>query len=71
LFEGFKNDLSGGFRQQIVAYDGGSSMTRADLGFTNIRNIAFTVTDAGLVGGVTGVSILLDNLLYELAPAAN
>jgi hypothetical protein len=69
LFEGAKNDLSGGSRQQIVTYDGGSSMTRADLGFANIRNIAFTVTDAGLVGGVAEVSLLLDNLLYELAPA--
>ena len=43
---------------------------RADLGFENIRNIAFAVTDAGLVGDITEVSLLLDNLLYELAPAA-
>lgn len=71
LFEAATNSLSGIPRQETVEYDGGSSMALANLQFKDIRNFAFTITEAGLVGDLnTPVTLLLDNLIYGLIPAA-
>lgn len=56
----------GGPKQEVQSYDGGSKMTKAQLGYKDVRSLSFTVSTAKDLG--LPVSILMDSIYYTLTP---